>query len=198
MTMPFSSVGTIARTRSAIASWRSINSRNRAGCSAISRAIWAPCTVRSFSLPGQRFAGVTGGASTSTSPRPVPACAARRPEVGGQIGPGIDRCAQPSRMRKAPLAGPFCDGETRTRTGDTTIFSRVLYQLSYLAEREEGSGGHLRRSGSAPDVEGHGATAASRAGPAGDAGARGLHGARSGGPVDPDLLAAARGAGVLP
>lgn len=24
-------------------------------------------------------------------------------------------------------------GETRTRTGDTTIFSRVLYQLSYLA-----------------------------------------------------------------
>ena len=25
-------------------------------------------------------------------------------------------------------------GETRTRTGDTTIFSRVLYQLSYLAE----------------------------------------------------------------
>jgi hypothetical protein len=27
----------------------------------------------------------------------------------------------------------FVDGETRTRTGDTTIFSRVLYQLSYLA-----------------------------------------------------------------
>ena len=25
------------------------------------------------------------------------------------------------------------DGETRTRTGDTTIFSRVLYQLSYPA-----------------------------------------------------------------
>jgi hypothetical protein len=29
-------------------------------------------------------------------------------------------------------------GETRTRTGDTTIFSRVLYQLSYLAEPGEG------------------------------------------------------------
>ncbi len=28
------------------------------------------------------------------------------------------------------------DGETRTRTGDTTIFSRVLYQLSYLAVAE--------------------------------------------------------------
>ncbi len=25
------------------------------------------------------------------------------------------------------------NGETRTRTGDTAIFSRVLYQLSYLA-----------------------------------------------------------------
>jgi hypothetical protein len=33
-----------------------------------------------------------------------------------------------------PLAaGTSKDGETRTRTGDTTIFSRVLYQLSYLA-----------------------------------------------------------------
>ncbi len=28
-------------------------------------------------------------------------------------------------------------GETRTRTGDTTIFSRVLYQLSYLAVRPQ-------------------------------------------------------------
>jgi hypothetical protein len=28
----------------------------------------------------------------------------------------------------------FPHGETQTRTGDTTIFSRVLYQLSYLAE----------------------------------------------------------------
>src|SRR5205807_9145988 len=31
-------------------------------------------------------------------------------------------------------AGIFRNGETRNRTGDTTIFSRVLYQLSYLAE----------------------------------------------------------------
>jgi hypothetical protein len=30
------------------------------------------------------------------------------------------------------------DGETRTRTGDTTIFSRVLYQLSYLALEPRG------------------------------------------------------------
>ena len=32
-----------------------------------------------------------------------------------------------------PLSGFAEYGETRTRTGDTTIFSRVLYQLSYLA-----------------------------------------------------------------
>ena len=30
-------------------------------------------------------------------------------------------------------AGIFRNGETQIRTGDTTIFSRVLYQLSYLA-----------------------------------------------------------------
>jgi hypothetical protein len=28
------------------------------------------------------------------------------------------------------------DGEGRNRTGDTTIFSRVLYQLSYLARSD--------------------------------------------------------------
>jgi hypothetical protein len=28
-------------------------------------------------------------------------------------------------------------GEGRNRTGDTTVFSRVLYQLSYLAARGE-------------------------------------------------------------
>ena len=28
---------------------------------------------------------------------------------------------------------PERDGEGRNRTGDTTVFSRVLYQLSYLA-----------------------------------------------------------------
>ena len=40
------------------------------------------------------------------------------------------RC--PGRVLRA-IAGGACDGETRNRTGDTTIFSRVLYQLSYLA-----------------------------------------------------------------
>jgi hypothetical protein len=30
------------------------------------------------------------------------------------------------------------NGEGQNRTGDTTIFSRVLYQLSYLAGRRTG------------------------------------------------------------
>ena len=39
-----------------------------------------------------------------------------------------------TRNENPPLNGGFpFYGETRTRTGDTTIFSRVLYQLSYLA-----------------------------------------------------------------
>jgi hypothetical protein len=37
----------------------------------------------------------------------------------------------------AGRSGVSLDGEGRNRTGDTTIFSRVLYQLSYLA-REGG------------------------------------------------------------
>jgi hypothetical protein len=32
-----------------------------------------------------------------------------------------------------PIYRAFLHGETGTRTRDTTIFSRVLYQLSYLA-----------------------------------------------------------------
>jgi hypothetical protein len=32
--------------------------------------------------------------------------------------------------KKTLFAASFRDGESRTRTGDTTIFSRVLYQLS--------------------------------------------------------------------
>lgn len=35
--------------------------------------------------------------------------------------------------KSGPRAGTSQNGEGRNRTGDTTIFSRVLYQLSYLA-----------------------------------------------------------------
>ena len=41
----------------------------------------------------------------------------------------------PNAARTGASAGTSASGETRTRTGDTTIFSRVLYQLSYLAVR---------------------------------------------------------------
>ena len=54
----------------------------------------------------------------------------------------------PQTKRSPALAGLPFDGETRARTGDTTIFSRVLYQLSYLAGmlwrcyRLDGKAGH--------------------------------------------------------
>ena len=41
--------------------------------------------------------------------------------------PGIDLCRH--------AGAGAANGEGRNRTGDTTIFSRVLYQLSYLAAR---------------------------------------------------------------
>jgi hypothetical protein len=41
--------------------------------------------------------------------------------------------------KPGPFAGIFRNGETQTRTGDTTIFSRVLYQLSYLAALPDAS-----------------------------------------------------------
>jgi hypothetical protein len=44
------------------------------------------------------------------------------------VGPGT-----PPPPRRAGVIARRLHGETRIRTGDTTIFSRVLYQLSYLA-----------------------------------------------------------------
>jgi hypothetical protein len=38
-------------------------------------------------------------------------------------------------MRRDPEHRMDRSGEGRNRTGDTTVFSRVLYQLSYLARR---------------------------------------------------------------
>ena len=59
----------------------------------------------------------------------------RAGSVRGQQ-PGCERRRGPRPSQQFPRRGPY--GETRTRTGDTTIFSRVLYQLSYLAERADG------------------------------------------------------------
>jgi hypothetical protein len=44
-------------------------------------------------------------------------------------------CADPEEVIMARAAGRTSSrsGEGRNRTGDTTVFSRVLYRLSYLA-----------------------------------------------------------------
>ena len=52
------------------------------------------------------------------------------------------RTATPRETRNPARSGiSHLDGEGRNRTGDTTIFSRVLYQLSYLAEAAGGGRG---------------------------------------------------------
>ena len=67
----------------------------------------------------------------------------RRPPQTGAIDKGLCRgLCRDDRARLAKIAITISkhahlqrlhDGQTQTRTGDTTIFSRVLYQLSYLA-----------------------------------------------------------------
>ena len=52
--------------------------------------------------------------------------------------PKFGRSRRPPWKQSSRFAGSSASGETRTRTGDTTIFSRVLYQLSYLAVRLRG------------------------------------------------------------
>ena len=62
-----------------------------------------------------------------------------RASLGGGLGggPNMTHSDEPEasslKQQKGPASRAFRSGETRTRTGDTTIFSRVLYQLSYLA-----------------------------------------------------------------
>jgi hypothetical protein len=47
--------------------------------------------------------------------------------------PNERTAATDPRIRESRNHAGFRDGEGQNRTGDTTIFSRVLYQLSYLA-----------------------------------------------------------------
>ena len=46
---------------------------------------------------------------------------------------GIEPQASPEGESWEAVRPEQCDGEGQNRTADTTIFSRVLYQLSYLA-----------------------------------------------------------------
>jgi hypothetical protein len=50
----------------------------------------------------------------------------------------VSSACERERSAEAKLA-EVVDGETQIRTGDTTIFSRVLYQLSYLAAAADAS-----------------------------------------------------------
>ena len=48
---------------------------------------------------------------------------------------------------------PTIDGEGGNRTRDTTIFSRVLYQLSYLARQQNGHAPACGDKASAPGTQ---------------------------------------------
>ena len=52
--------------------------------------------------------------------------------------PVLETGALPIELRtfSRPQATSMCHGQGRNRTADTTIFSRVLYQLSYLANKK--------------------------------------------------------------
>ena len=52
-----------------------------------------------------------------------------------EVAPKSIFSAREIQPKSARRAGTSKNGEGRNRTGDTTIFSRVLYQLSYLAAR---------------------------------------------------------------
>jgi len=59
-----------------------------------------------------------------------------RVAAGGTVEAGDDEAVSVRVIRgwlRKVLVKELSGGETRDRTGDTTIFNRVLYQLSYLA-----------------------------------------------------------------
>src|SRR4051812_39319305 len=79
-------------------------------------------------LPNAALAGLCFRRLTPVQARVHVFCARNHP-----LGPA----AAATRIER--FAATSGSGETRTRTGDTTIFSRVLYQLSYLAAARQGT-----------------------------------------------------------
>jgi hypothetical protein len=55
--------------------------------------------------------------------------------IGVDRNPNAAKSSWAARKRRPDFAAE--SGEGRNRTGDTTVFSRVLYQLSYLARAGE-------------------------------------------------------------
>jgi hypothetical protein len=91
----------------------------------------APAKLTAVELARKLPSGRLSGAA---NPQP-PSRKGREKDVARKTAlsaPPPNGLADPPKTR--PRAGIFRNGETRNRTEDTTIFSRVLYQLSYLAE----------------------------------------------------------------
>src|SRR3954452_23256755 len=117
------------RTFARSAELSSVYSGWSTSCSRASvRYMRPPRLAEAFVLPGLSRSGRVPGVPTTG------ATCLLQPGVRGGGEAGVPRCEEP---RDAPQPR---DGEGRNRTGDTTIFSRVLYQLSYLAARADGSG----------------------------------------------------------
>jgi hypothetical protein len=87
----------------------------------------APMRPGAASKSGHRSLGIP-----PANPQP-PSRKRRQKGDGGRKMPPALRSDRAAATKKALFCRAASNGETRTRTGDTTIFSRVLYQLSYLA-----------------------------------------------------------------
>jgi hypothetical protein len=112
----------LRRSRSRI-SRRSGEGRNRTGDTTVfSRVLYQ------LSYPASRIAPTALAITGET----------RFPPWAPRQGPQEQR-GRPSRPLESETRATRAEaisGEGRNRTGDTTVFSRVLYQLSYLAERK--------------------------------------------------------------
>ena len=78
-----------------------------------------------------------GGACPAPAPD-HPSCQSERPALRKRAG-GDGKREGPDTESTASGPKRHSGAETQNRTGDNTIFSRVLYQLSYLGKRD---GGH--------------------------------------------------------
>ena len=87
-----------------------------------------------FRAPRALVASALGPNHDSWHLNPQPSSGLGREKDVARKGAAWQHESWPNALHETQLcAGAFGDGETGTRTRDTTIFSRVLYQLSYLA-----------------------------------------------------------------
>jgi hypothetical protein len=103
--------------------------RNPAGQASQRKETCRPHGAQSYQTPRRAAAVLTNPLDPILSSPPMPA----PPASATTAGIAIER----EEVIMARVAGRTSSrsGEGRNRTGDTTVFSRVLYQLSYLARR---------------------------------------------------------------